>query len=59
RFKITQKQKLEIELAHQQLEEKNEEIIASIRYAKRIQDALLTSQKYIERNINRLKNQTN
>ncbi|MBV6483965.1 MAG: Photosystem I assembly protein Ycf3 [Flavobacteriales bacterium] len=59
RFKITQKQKLEIELAHQQLEEKNEEIIASIRYAKRIQDALITSQKYIERNINRLKNPTN
>ncbi|HRN41635.1 MAG TPA: tetratricopeptide repeat protein [Vicingus sp.] len=58
RFKITQKQKLEIELAHQQLEEKNAEIIASIRYAKRIQDSLLTSQKYIERNINRLKNQT-
>jgi hypothetical protein len=62
RFKITQKQKQVIE--HQKevvenarllLEEKNEEIIASIRYAKRIQDALLTSQKYIERNINRLK----
>ena len=38
------------------VEEKNSEIIASIRYAKRIQDALMTSQKYIERNINRLKN---
>ena len=37
------------------VEEKNSEIIASIRYAKRIQDALMTSQKYIERNINRLK----
>lgn len=37
------------------VEEKNNEIIASIRYAKRIQDALMTSQKYIERNINRLK----
>lgn len=37
------------------LEEKNSEIIASIRYAKRIQDAFMTSQKYIERNMNRLK----
>lgn len=37
------------------VEEKNAEIIASIRYAKRIQDALMTSQKYIGRNINRLK----
>ncbi|MCB0380317.1 MAG: tetratricopeptide repeat protein [Flavobacteriales bacterium] len=69
RFKITQKQKQIIELqkievekqkevvekAHQLLESKNAEIIASIRYAKRIQDALLTPQKYIERNIKRLK----
>ena len=44
-----------VETAHLLLEEKNEEILASIRYAKRIQDSLLTSQKYIERNINRLK----
>ena len=63
RFKVTQKQKVVIEQqkavvekAHVLLEEKNEEILSSIRYAKRIQDALLTSQKYIERNINRLKN---
>jgi len=63
RFKVTQKQKVVIEqqkqiveTAHLLLEEKNEEIIASIRYAKRIQDAIMTSQKYIERNINRLKN---
>ena len=63
RFKVTQKQKVVIEQqkavvekAHLLLEEKNEEILSSIRYAKRIQDALMTSQKYIERNINRLKN---
>ena len=62
RFKVTQKQKVVIEQqkevveqAHHLLEEKNEEIIASIRYAKRIQDSLLTSQKYIARNIQRLK----
>jgi tetratricopeptide (TPR) repeat protein len=50
-----EKQKAVVEVAHILLEEKNAEIIASIRYAKRIQDALMTSQKYIERNINRLK----
>jgi hypothetical protein len=66
RFKVTQKQKIVIEQqkavvekAHVLLEEKNEEIIASIRYAKRIQDALMTSQKYITRNIERLKNNSN
>ncbi len=51
-----EQQKAVVEKAHELLEEKNSEIIASIRYAKRIQDALMTSQKYIERNINRLKN---
>jgi len=51
-----EQQKSVVEKAHFLLEEKNSEIIASIRYAKRIQDALMTSQKYIERNINRLKN---
>ena len=60
--RVIEQQKLEVETqkeivekAHTLLEEKNNEILASIRYAKRIQDALLTSQKYIERNINRLK----
>ena len=50
-----EQQKEVVEKAHLLLEEKNSEIIASIRYAKRIQDALMTSQKYIERNIERLK----
>ena len=50
-----EQQKAVVEKAHLLLEEKNNEIIASIRYAKRIQDALMTSQKYIERNMNRLK----
>ena len=36
------------------VEEKQKEILDSIRYAKRIQTALITSEKYIERNINRL-----
>ena len=69
RLKVTQQQKRIIEaqkteveqqkqLAEKQkevVEEKQKEILDSIRYAKRIQDALLTSQSYIERNINRLK----
>lgn len=55
RFKITQKQKLVIEKQKELVEEKQKEIIDSIKYAKRIQDALMTSQGYIERNIKRLK----
>ncbi len=38
------------------IEEKQNEILASIRYAKRIQQALLPTEKFIERNINKLKN---
>lgn len=37
------------------IEDKNHEILSSIRYAKRIQQALLPSEKYIERNLNELK----
>ena len=36
------------------IEEKQKEILDSIHYAKRIQTALLTSEKYIERNLNKL-----
>jgi hypothetical protein len=38
------------------IEEKNKDILASIHYAKRIQSSLITSQKYIEKNLERLKN---
>lgn len=69
RLKITQQQKRIIEVQKNEVEqqkqivekqkelveEKQDEILASIRYAKRIQDALLTSQTYIERNIKRLR----
>jgi tetratricopeptide (TPR) repeat protein len=48
RFQVIRKQKRIIE-------EKQKEILDSIRYAKRIQDALITPQTYIERNIKRLK----
>ena len=61
RFKVTQKQKVIIEQqkvlvddAFAHLEEKNKEVMDSIRYAKRIQTALLTSEKYIERKLNEL-----
>jgi len=60
--RIIEKQKTEVEQQKQLVEkqkevvqEKQNEILASIRYAKRIQDALLTPQTYIERNIKRLK----
>ncbi len=61
RFKVTQKQKKIIEdqkvlvdKAYESLHEKNKEVIDSITYARRIQRALLTSEKYIERNLNKL-----
>jgi serine phosphatase RsbU (regulator of sigma subunit) len=55
RFKITQKQKSiieiqksEVEKAHHFLAEKNKEITDSITYAKRIQSAILPSEKHIK-----------
>lgn len=48
RFKITKKQKGIIE-------QKNKEITDSITYAKRIQQSILPSEKFIEKEINRLK----
>ena len=54
-------QKAEVELRnniieHQKavVEEKQKEIIDSIHYAKRIQQALLTSERYIQKTISRL-----
>ena len=61
RFRVTQKQKVIIEsqkeLVEQQkiiVEEKNKDITDSIHYARRIQLALLPTEKYIERNLKRL-----
>ena len=54
--KIIVQQKIEVEHQKYIIEEKHKEILDSIHYAKRIQDSLLTPQKYIERNIKRLKN---
>ena len=69
RFKITQRQKKLIEIqkaeverqkhiAEQQrhiVEEKQKEVMDSIRYARRIQQSLLPTEKYIERNLDNLK----
>lgn len=59
--KIISQQKLEVEQqkqivdkAYEQLHEKNKEIMDSIIYARRIQRALITSEKYIKKELNRL-----
>ncbi|HWY35002.1 MAG TPA: hypothetical protein VNX68_10170, partial [Nitrosopumilaceae archaeon] len=61
RFRITQKQKLVIEEqkvlvdeAYEKLREKNKEVMDSILYARRIQRALITSDKYIDNQLNKL-----
>ncbi|MES2761768.1 MAG: tetratricopeptide repeat protein [Bacteroidota bacterium] len=61
RFKITQrqkqiieKQKILVDQAFKQMEEKNREVLDSIHYAKRIQNALMPNEKYIERKLNEL-----
>ena len=61
RFKIIQGQKLiienqkkDVDEAFKHLEEKNKEVMDSITYAQRIQRALITSELYIEKQLNRL-----
>ncbi len=51
RFKITRKQKDLINIQKTIVEEKQKEIIDSIKYARRIQTSLLTSEKYIQRKL--------
>lgn len=55
RFRVTKKQKNIIQSQKETVEEKQKEILDSIYYAKRIQSALLPTEKYIDKNINRLK----
>ena len=52
-----QKQKANIEISKQKevIEEKQKEILDSIHYAKRIQTALLPSEKYLGQSFERLK----
>ncbi len=47
-------QKIELHEKNTIIEDKQKEILASIRYAKRIQVALITSEKYIEKSLDRL-----
>ena len=61
RFRITQRQKVIIEKqkehvdqAYEKLHEKNKEVMDSINYASRIQRALLSSEKYIANQLNRM-----
>jgi tetratricopeptide (TPR) repeat protein len=54
-LRLTRKQKNIIEIQKQIVEEKQKETVDSIHYAKRIQESLLPSEKYIERNLERLK----
>jgi uncharacterized membrane protein len=52
-----QKRKANIEISEQKqiIEEKQKEILDSIHYAKRIQQSLLPSEKYIEKQIRKLR----
>ncbi len=52
---ITQ-QKQEVEKQKALIEQKQKEILDSIRYAKRIQDCMLPKEKIMHRNVNKLKN---
>jgi PAS domain S-box-containing protein len=51
---VIEEQKTLVDEAYAQLQEKNKEVMDSIYYAKRIQAALITSEKYIENAFNRL-----
>ena len=54
RLRLTNKQKKIIEQQKHVIEEKQKEMLDSIHYAKRIQRALLTSEKYIHRKMKEL-----
>ncbi|MBI2969003.1 MAG: tetratricopeptide repeat protein [Bacteroidetes bacterium] len=49
RFRVTRRQKGIIEIQKQHVEEKNRNILDSIEYASRIQNALLTGREYIDK----------
>jgi tetratricopeptide (TPR) repeat protein len=53
-LRINQKKNRIIQIQKEMVEEKQKEILDSIRYAKRIQTALITSEKYIANSLNRL-----
>jgi len=53
RFKIIQKQKKEIEIQKNIIEEKAQEIISSMTYAKRIQQSILPKESYLRKQLNK------
>ncbi len=53
---IVEAQKFEVELQKDLVEEKQKEVIDSIHYAKRIQTALLRTEKYISQHLSKLMN---
>lgn len=53
---INRKKNKKIKLLLQNIEHKNKEVTDSINYAKRIQDAVMTSEKYIHTTLHRLTN---
>ena len=60
RFRLTQKQKaiiaqqkVHVDLAYDKLHVKNKEVMDSINYARRIQNSLLPTEKYISKAVNR------
>ncbi len=55
-LRVSNKQKKIIVLQKEMVEEKQKEVLDSIHYAKRIQQALLPNEKYIDKNLARLKN---
>ena len=55
RYRVKQKANLQLEKAYYLIEEKNKDITASIKYAKRIQDSLLPSEKYLSRILKKLR----
>lgn len=52
--KIIEEQKKEVDRAYLKLDVRNKEVIDSIKYAKRIQQTLMSSEKYIDGNLKRL-----
>jgi tetratricopeptide (TPR) repeat protein len=53
--KIIREQKEEAELQRHIIQEKQDEIVASITYARRIQRALITNEKYIQKSLDKMK----
>jgi len=52
--KIIEEQKMAVDTAFEKLHEKNKEVMDSIYYARRIQRALITSERYIQKTLNKL-----